>query len=80
MEKEFTVRFGTGAGDETGIETLDEAKAYADEHCTYTQTSVVIEDENENEICIRNWNSVGGVSECENPIDFGALGFFGDWE
>ena len=80
MEKEFNVRFGTGTGDETGLSTLDEARAYADEHCTYTQTSVVIEDEDGNEICTRNWNSVGDMSDCENPIGFGASGYYGDWE
>lgn len=80
----YSIRYGTGAGDETGIETLEEAKATADAGAQYTQVSIVLDDDGE-EVCSRPWVGVqydydNPDTQCEDRIDFGSFGYFADWE
>ena len=80
----YNVRFGTGAGDETGIETVEEAKEIADAGSAYTGCSIVIEDDDGNEICCRPWSPVqydhnNPDTYCEDRIDFGSFGYYADW-
>jgi hypothetical protein len=79
----YKVNFGTGAGDEDGFETIEVAQKYADDNAVYTQSSIAIEDENGNIVCSRHWWGVGFDSEVdpsENPITFGDMGYYADWE
>ena len=75
----YNVRYNTGAGDELGIETLDEAKRIADEGAAYTQCDIVIEDEDGEEITRRIWYGVKPDEDEENIINFGDFGFYADW-
>ena len=79
--KLIKIYYCTGAGDIEGeFKSLDEAKKAADEGIAYTQESVVICDENDNEITRRTW--VGCHSDFEdqeNPIDYDSFGYYTDW-
>jgi hypothetical protein len=79
----YSIRYGTGAGDMTGIDDLDTAKERADEGATYTQNSIVIEDEDGDEVCRRPWVGVrydpnNPDTECFDRIDFGEFGYYAD--
>lgn len=87
----YYIDYNTGAGNEYA-ETLEEAKALADEGACYTQESIhIYEVETDNDIddetsrqpvAIRNWYGVAYDEEEayeENPICFGDFGYYGDW-
>lgn len=79
----YNVKFGTGAGDETGIETLEAAKEYADKQASYTKCSIIITDDNDDEVCSRKWWGVQfdeSVDPSEDQILFGDFGYYADWE
>ena len=76
----YTVNYHTGAGNGTA-ETLDDAKKVADNGACYTQESITIEDENGQTVSMRHWwDCMDGIEGMENPIRFGAYGYYGDWE
>jgi len=75
----YSIRYNTGAGDESDIETLDEAMTLADEGARYTQEDIdIVEDAGET-VSRRWWGCLDGLDECDNPIQFGSLGYYGDW-
>jgi len=84
---EYTINYNTGAGNET-IETNDmmSLRAMADEGANYTQQPITIEgtfddDGSVNIICTRFWyNTLDGINDCDDPIQFGNFGFYGDWQ
>lgn len=69
---------------ELDAETYDEAKAEADRNITYNQNTAYIYEVNEagnaKLVAHREWCPFGDSDECENPIDFGAFGYYSDWE
>lgn len=74
----YLINYNTGAGNEW-YENLEEAKANA--NFSYTQESVVIEDEQENEILIAKWWGTAYDEEVdgEEPVaDFG-FGYYENW-
>lgn len=76
----FKINYQTGAGNEIA-ETLEKAMATADDGCRYTQSSIIIEDDDGNEVAIRTWyGCTEGIELMENPIPFGDSGFYGDWQ
>lgn len=84
--KKYYIDYNTGAGNEYA-ETLEEAKALADEGACYTQESIYIyevdeEKETKELVSLRNWNGVAydeDEDSAENPICFGDFGYFDDW-
>jgi hypothetical protein len=75
----LTINYQTGITEEA--ETLQEAMEKADNGAAYTQQNIIIEDENGNWVAKRSWwGCLTGIEECENPIQFGDFGFYGDWE
>lgn len=77
----YLVNFHTGAGNEY-FDSLEEAKAFADEAVAYTEQPISIEDEDGCEIIHRSWYGVeyNEDDDMEDPICFGSDGFYGDWE
>ena len=74
----YLLNYGTGAGNEW-FDSLEEARANA--NFSYTQESVVIEDEQENEILIAKWWGTAYDEEVdgEEPMaDFG-FGYYENW-
>ena len=66
---------------------LDEVKQLSDELTGYTQTDIyileIVNDEIYKVCCKRQWWGVpfdNEVSDDVNPICFGDLGYYGDWE
>jgi hypothetical protein len=85
----YYIDHGTGAGNETVIGTLDEAKARAEEGMSYTQTSVAIYEsyadfKNDAEpVAISRWRGVKydpEVNDEEPCADFGDFGYNAAWE
>jgi hypothetical protein len=80
----YRVDFNTGAGNETGFESIEDAKQYADEGAEYTQESICVYDEDTDKLVAkRTW--VGLLLEddlglVEDPICFGDFGYYDDWE
>ena len=74
----YTVTAGTGSGDKK-YDTLDEAIAALNDVC-YTQTSVeVVDDDTDKVVAGRTWyGCTDGIDECDDPISFGAFGYYGD--
>jgi len=80
----YSVRYGTGTGDISGIKSVEEAKELADNGAAYTQCSIVIEDDEGVEVCRRAWCGVrydpdNLDTQCEDRIDYGDLGYYDDW-
>ena len=85
MANTYWIRYGTGAGDEEIIGTLDDAKRAADDGAAYTQIDIVIEDEDGNEITRRRWWGVELTDEYmtddeDKYITFGSFGFYAPWD
>lgn len=66
-------------GENMDIETAQET---ADNNACYCQESIIINDANEEEPSrIRRWwNTLDGLADNENPIQFGDFGYYADWE
>lgn len=78
----YYINYNTGIGNEWA-DTLEEAKAIADDGAAYTQRDITIEDEDDNEVLRRPWWGVGydeDESSDDDPICFGDFGYFGDWQ
>ena len=77
----YSINYNTGAGNESGIETIDDAQQSADEGASYTQQDIDIIDEATGDVVIsrRWWGCLDGIDDCESAIQFGAFGYFGDW-
>lgn len=77
----YWIRYGTGSGDKyMDTEDLDLAKNEADEGTSYTQTSVIITDDDDNEITTRLWCGCRtGFEDYDDPIDCGDFGYYTDW-
>lgn len=79
----YSINFGTGAGNESGFKTLEEAKEYANKQAAYTQLAITIEDPEGNLVCRRPWRGTQldpSVDPSEDPIEFGSFGYYSDWE
>jgi hypothetical protein len=77
----YYINYGTGAGNRA-IESddMDMVKNEADEGIAYTQTSVLIADDDGNEITTRTWvGCESGIEDQEEPIQFGSFGYYTDW-
>lgn len=80
----YLVNFGTGVGNEYA-DTVEKAKEIAEEKATFTQASITIElvnddDEEVTEVVAELlWSSMRATDEDEVTIDFGDLGFYGEW-
>lgn len=75
----LTINYNTGAGNDTAV-TLQDAMRTADEGASYTQCNIDIEDEDGNIVAQRQWcGCTTDIELCDNPIDFGDFGFYGDW-
>jgi hypothetical protein len=60
---------------------IDDAKKQADDSISYNQESMTICSGDGETLCIRRWNSCKeGIEDCENPVDYGSFGYYGDWE
>lgn len=77
MEKKYIVDFGTGVTEE--CETLEEAKKYAEDNCSYTQQSIKIIQGGE-EVAVSRWYGVPAGEEDEGIAYFSDFGFYGEWE
>lgn len=76
----YRIEYHTGAGNIVRIRTLERAKELADEGAEYTQKSISIYDDDDNEVARRSWyGCTSGIEDCEDPIQFGDYGFYDDW-
>jgi hypothetical protein len=77
----YKINYNTGAGNEAGIETIDEAQQSADEGARYTQEDIdIIDQVTGNTVLTRSWvGCLDGIDECEDAIQFGSFGYYGDW-
>jgi hypothetical protein len=76
----YTISYNTGAGDESDIDTLDEAMTTADEGARYTQQDIDIVDDVTGETLTRKWcGCLDGLDESSDPIQFGSFGYYADW-
>lgn len=78
----YYINYNTGAGNDYA-DTLEEAMQIADANACYTQQNITIEDIDGNAVAIRRWWGVEYDPEtdyCEDPIDYGSWGYYGDWE
>ena len=77
----YSINYNTGAGDESGIATIDDAMDIADKGAAYTQQSIDIVDETGKEVMIRPWwGCLDGIEDASDPIVIGDLGYYGDWQ
>ena len=59
---------------------IDEAMAMADGEISYNQCSMSIMDEDGECLASRKWwGCLDGLEECENPVQYGEFGYYGDW-
>jgi len=77
MENSYFVNFGTGAGNEWR-DTLEQAKAYAEAHLAYTQTSIHIEHDDE-VVATLPWYGVRAGDDDVVIADYADFGFYGEW-
>ncbi len=76
----YSINYNTGAGNEDDIETIDEAQAIADQGAAYTQQDIDLIDDATSETLTRKWcGCLDGLDECDDPIQFGSFGYYGDW-
>jgi len=61
-------------------ESLDDAIAGAEEGASYTQANIIINDESGNCIKWLTWYGVKAGDDDGVTIDFGRLGFYGEWK
>ncbi len=60
--------------------SLETAMLLAEAKIGYNQHDMKII-ENDKQIAVRRWyGCLNGIEDCENPIQFGNYGFYGDWE
>ena len=80
----YRVDYNTGEGNGYGIESIEDAKQYADEGAEYTQEKICIYDEDTDElVSVRQWVGLpldDGLGLVEDPICFGDFGYYDDWE
>jgi hypothetical protein len=75
----FELRCGNW-NEEVEATDLEQAMNLADKEISYNQESMGIY-ENGELVAFRRWNSTNdGIEECENPIEYGEFGYYGDWE
>lgn len=77
----YEVDYGTTTEIVNG--TLKEAKEVADKGISYNQQACAIIDVTDDSLaCVRRWYGYEMTEddEVEDPIGFGSLGFYGDWE
>lgn len=77
MNAKYVVDFGTGVTEE--CDTLEEAKKYAEDNCSYTQQSIRIMYDGE-EVAVSRWYGVEAGEEDTGIAYFGEFGFYGEWE
>lgn len=80
MNEQYTIDYGTGAGNMTIHGCLPLAQLMADKNAAYTQTDITILDEQGNELLVRHWFGCNdGIELNSNPITFGIDGYYADW-
>ena len=81
MSGKFFINYNTGAGNDIVYGDLFDAMEKADDGAAYTQESIVITDENGNEVARRQWYGCEtGIEDEDDPIGFGGFGYYGDWQ
>lgn len=77
----YYINYNTIDEYELDADTLEEAKAEADEGAAYTQRSIEITDEHGEVLARREWWGVEASEEDEEDdiIEFGSYGFYGPW-
>ena len=76
MDK-YYIDYGTGAGNEWVIGTLEEAKRVAAEGVSYTRTDAVILEDGEEEVARLVWcDCPPDDDNIEVVVDFGGFGFY----
>jgi hypothetical protein len=82
MEK-YLVDFGTGAGNKE-FDTIEEAKAYAEENISYTGKSIGIwgidEKEEYTPLLMSKWVDMGTGQGTKKLARIGTEGYYKDWE
>lgn len=80
----YYVNYHTGAGDYTATtDDLDALLDNVDSGLAYTQQPVTVHaDDIDGDVVARRpwWGCLDGIDECESPVQFGTLGYYGDWE
>lgn len=62
-------------------DTLDLAKAMADDSIGYNQSDMKIQDNEGQLIAFREWCSTSdGFWEQKSPVDYGSFGYYTDWK
>lgn len=80
----FDINYGTGAGNITGIATLETAMQIADESAGYTQRDIEIT-ENGKTVASRKWwgdkfdPDFYENGEDADVIDYGDFGYYDEW-
>ena len=81
--QQYYINYGTGAGNFHIVGTLEQAQEAADESAAYTQSNIYIQDSEGNDIVTRHWWGCinnNDIEDCDNPIQFGKFGYYGDWQ
>ena len=73
----YEVDYGTGAGNDYDIPTLDEAIETARQGAAYTQCGITIRDHRGDEVRYFPWCGYPADEDAEVFVDFGDFGFFG---
>ena len=78
----YNINYHTGAGDESGFETIDDAKVAAVEGATYTQQDITIENENGDEVARLPWCGVEADEDEDDEVEvsFGSFGYYAQWQ
>lgn len=66
-------------GDYEAYGTIEDAQRRADELATYCQRDMDIYAP-DGVYSRRWWGTTEGIEDCEDPIQFGSFGYYGDWE
>jgi len=79
-ENMYKVNYHTGAGNFDFDGTLEDAMTKANEGACYTQEDISINDASGKEVARRGWcGTTEFLEEQNNPIRFGAFGYYADW-
>jgi len=76
----YLIDYGTGAGNVRTEGTLEDTMQKAEEGLCYTQTSVTIYDDDNNEVARLPWWGVEPVADDVVTARFGSSGFYGEWQ
>jgi hypothetical protein len=78
----YTINYNTDAGNTTVADSdVDNVLRVADAGAGYTQKPIDIYDDHGNCVATRRWIGCNdGVGDQTNPIRYGDLGYYADWQ